>query len=245
MDRIVFWGGGEALASWQKGIGPSTILIPHGPKMSFGVISKAGLASSQLPELAARIGFDIAAWEQRACNCPQIPLIEESVSDDELTSFGRALGESLEALNERFPPAKRTSDECVEILKARELAVAKGLVTGAPIDVAGPATLDWTVICEKRPSLDEIEPSPLNRTILIKRYPSLASLSEALANHSAFLQTVGYCLGAEEISGYAVSLAAAGVTRLCPFGIMPIPAAGAPHDGRYGLRDLVRFTVIE
>ena len=32
MDRIVFWGGGEALKNWEKDLGKSVTLVRHGPK---------------------------------------------------------------------------------------------------------------------------------------------------------------------------------------------------------------------
>lgn len=244
MDRIIFWGGQDALKSWQKDLGESTLLIRHGHKISFGVVSGSGLASADVGHLTDNIALDISIWEQKACNCPQMIFVEESVAQPEMQRFLDSLAASLKKMNAAFPPGRRSNDEYVEVLKYRELALAKHFITGRPVSVIGPETLDWTIISEER-SKEAFEPSPLNRTILVKRYSSLKGLADIFREHSSYLQTVGYSLNERELSEYAVTLSAAGVTRLCPFGIMAIPTAGTPHDGGYILRDLTRLTVIE
>ena len=246
MDRIVFWGGYDALLNWERGIGEGTILVRHGPKISFGVISKDGLAGANLPELTDRMAFDISIWEQRACNCPQAVFVDEAVSDDRMKAFLDSLAGSLRKITAHIPPARCSSDEYVEILKARELALARSIVTGSDPHIDGPSTLEWTIIYNKGESKDDgTEVSPLNRTILVKRYRSLEELAELLRQRSFYLQTIGYCLAENEIQDYASALSAAGVTRLCPFGIMVIPTPGAPHDGASALRDITRTAVIE
>ena len=245
MDRIVFWGGTEALQNWERNLAESAVLVRHGPKISFGIVSKAGLADAELSGLTDNIAMDIAIWEQRACNCPQMIFVEKSVSDNEMKNFIDSLSGSLQKMHNMFPPTSRSDDEYVEILKTRELAMAGHLVTGKPVSVIGPKTLDWTIIFEKESGIGEVELSPLNRTILIKRYSSLKALIELLNEHSSYLQTVGCCLDKTEIPEYAIKLSSMGVTRLCPFGVMAIPTAGTPHDGSFALRDLTRFTVVE
>ena len=248
MDRIVFWGGGEALRSWEKGLSESAVLVKHGPKVSFGVVSSGGLTSltsEELQGLTDKIALDIAIWEQKACNCPQTIFLEESAPAGAAKRFVDSLSASLKNINSVFPPGRRSDDECVEILKTRELAVAKHLVTGDPVSVIGPKTFDWTIIFEEKGGRGEFELSPLCRTIIIKRYSSLDALSDSLKGYSSYLQTIGYCLDKPEVSEYAVKLSSLGVTRLCPFGIMAIPQPGTPHDGTFALRDLTRFTVVE
>ena len=246
MDRIVFWGGYDALASWKEGLGPSAVLIQHGPKVSFGIVSETGLEkTADLADVTERIAFDIAIWEQRACHCPQTLFIDGAISAPRAREFIDSLAESLRAMNRRFPPARRSDDEYVEILRAREAALAKRFATGEDVRVVGPKTLDWTIIYHDRAAGRRFEPSPLNRTIIIKRYNSLDDLSVILEGQSFYLQSVGYCLGDLEVSRVAAVLSRAGATRLSPFGAMAMPVPGTPHDGIYALRDLTRFTVIE
>ncbi len=245
MDRIIFWGGIEALKSWERNLGPSAVLIRHGHKISFGVISRCGLESAELPDLTDNIAIDIAMWEQKACNCPQMLFLEDEIHDIDVKRFIDSLSGSLERVNALFPPGRRSDDEYVEVLKARELARASAFVTGKPISVLGPKTFDWTIIFEEDPDRQGFEPSPLNRTIIIRRYASLKALAGLFKNYSLYMQTAGYCLADPEVREYAMKLSSIGITRLCPFGIMAIPTAGTPHDGSFALRDLTRFTVIE
>lgn len=244
MDRIVFWGGYDALVNWKRGLGHSTQLVQHGPKMSFGVISRLGLESEDMRDLADRISLDMTMWEQKACNCPQMILIEKAASDDKVEQFLKTLAEGLEKKREEFPLGDRTDDENVEILRTRELALAKGIIKKEATRINGPKTLDWTIIYDEEKNLS-LELSPLNRTIRVKRYSSTRSIEDLLKDRAFYLQTAGYALGEEEVADYAKILSKLGVTRLCRFGIMPIPTAGAPHDGSYALRDLTRVTVVE
>jgi len=245
MDRIIFWGGDDALSSWKKDLGQSTVLVQHGPKISFGVLSRAGLKPVELSGLTDRIVFDIVIWEQKACNCPQMLFVEDSVPTEEMKCFIDSLADSFKKANDRFPPGERADDEHVEILRTRELALAEHLATGRSTCIIGPETFEWTIIYEEDSQGRKFITSPLNRTIFIERYPSLRVLSDLLRDHSFYLQTVGYCLEDREISKYGIALSRLGVTRLCPFGVMAITTPGTPHDGSYALRDLTRVTVVE
>ena len=246
MNRIVFWGGYDALLSWKKNIGEESTLIQHGPKVSFGIVSKAGLESADVGELTGRIALDISVWEQRACNCPQILFLESNISSDDIDRFLGLLSGGLKRMAVKIPSARRTNDEYVEILRARELGTAKNLATGKETRVMGPGTLEWTILYDpSEKEGDRFELSPLGRTILVRRYKSLEDLSSLIRDKSFYLQTAGYCLGEREADEYSLGLSKAGVTRVCPFGVMAMPIPGTPHDGSYALRDLTRFTVVE
>lgn len=245
MDGIVFWGGVDALKSWEKDLGESVTLVRHGHKISFGVVSRAGLEDAILPDLTDNIALDITMWDQKACNCPQMIFLEGSIDDTYVDRFIVSLTESLDKACSSFPVGRRSDDEYVEVMKARELALAKHLMTGRRISFLGPRTFDWTIIFEDEVRGSVFEPSPLNRTIIIKRYASLDALSDIFKRYSSYLQTVGYCLDGAEVDEYALRLSSIGVTRLCPFGVMAIPTAGAPHDGSFALRELTRVTAVE
>ena len=245
MNRITFWGGYDALASWKKGLGVKAILVQHGPKVSFGVISNEGLIASDIKDVCERIAFDVSIWEQKACNCPQMIFVEEKVSDARMKEFLGALETAFKNINSTIPSANRSNDEFVEVLKARELAKYKACAANERVTVMGPDNLDWTIICDMDMRNKDFELSPLNRTLLIKRYRSPDDLIQSVKEQAFYLQTVGYALGEKEISGYAMALSRAGATRLCPFGIMVIPKPGTPHDGSYALRDLTRMMSVE
>lgn len=245
MNRIVFWGGYNALASWKKDLGVLPTIIQHGPKISFGIISKAGLNQAKLPELTSRIALDISVFDQNSCNSPQMLFIEKSIASEKTSNLIASLNESLRIMNTRLPPSKRSDDEFVEILKAREIALTESLINDKTVAVTGSKNLDWTIIHQKKPRTQALEFSPLNRTIIVKPYDSLEDLAVVLRTYSFHLQTIGYCLTVSEMPRYANTLSHLGVTRICPFGKMIFPKPGTPHDGRYSLRDLTRITVVD
>ena len=246
MNRIVFWGGYDALLSWKKNLGEEAILIQHGPKVSFGIVSREGLESANSGELAGRIALDVSVWDQRACNCPQMLFLAGDISDDSAGRFLELLSGSFKEIEGRIPAARRSDDEYVEVLRARELALAKNLATGKETRVMGPDTLEWTILYDSSwEDSDRFGLSPLGRTVMIRRYKSLEDLLSLIRDKSFYLQTVGYCLGESEVHEYALALSKAGVTRICPFGVMSRPLPGTPHDGSFALRDLTRFTVVE
>lgn len=169
--------------------------------------------------------------------------VEGTTPDEDTARLLEALAESLQRLSIQLPPARKTDDEYVEILKARELAQAAHLM-GSATRIVGPPGFEWTMI-SKATSDETLEPSPLNRTIVVKRYRSIQHLRAALYPQAGYLQTVGYCLDDSELEPYARMLGDIGVTRLCPFGRMTFPIAGTPHDGRYELYELVNYLTIE
>lgn len=241
MDRIIFFGGFFALSSWQKGIGPKTLLVPHGPKVSFGIVSKKSLQESNVTNITDRIAFDISIWEQKACNCPQTIFVE-NLDSEEGSCFLESLSASLERVSTLFPPLEKSKDEYVELLKTTELAIA-GDCLGEKNKVFTDGDR-WRIIAKYKEDNDIIY-SPLNRTIYVTSYSSFENVAKKLSESSFYLQTAGYSLTSNEFMNIGISLAKAGVTRLCPFGKMTIPEPGTPHDGKYLLHDLARVTVIE
>ncbi len=241
MDRIIFWGGSLALASWQKDLSEKTILIPHGPKVSFGVVSQQSLKENTVSDITDALAFDISIWEQKACNCPQTVFVE-NLDSEEGSKFLESLAISLEKASIMFPPPEKTRDEYVELIKARELAIA-----GSCLEEKNKVYSNGNIwqVTAKYITNNEITYSPLNRTIYIQSYEKIEALSLQLQQSSFYLQTVGYSLTPGEIVLYAELLSTSGVTRICPFGTMTLPEPGSPHDGKYLLPDLSRITVLE
>lgn len=241
MDRIIFWGGSMALASWQKDLSEKTILIPHGPKVSFGVVSRQSLKENTISDITDALAFDISIWEQKACNCPQTVFVEH-LDSKEGSDFLESLAISLEKTSVMFPPPEKTRDEYAELIKARELAIA-----GSCLDEKNTVYANgnnWQIIA-KYTANNELIYSPLNRTVYIQSYENIEAIALQLKQSYLYLQTTGYSLSTAEIPYYAELLSSSGVTRICPFGTMTIPEAGSPHDGKYLLPDLSRITVLE
>lgn len=233
VPAILAWGGEEMLASYREGLAPGTKLLDYGPKISFQLLTRKGLEKIGLQETASGIARDLVMWDQQACSSPQNLFVEEGVNLPQLMG---QIGDSLDA--PLFPRGELGADEQVEILKERERArVSRHLEQGHSLQGK-----DWLLHHETRPFL---RASPLNRTLIIKTFKNCEDFLAQVAPFRFYLQTCGYLTGALEKEAWLSALGAAGIKRFAPLGHMADSFPGLPHDGRYGLTELVNFTTDE
>lgn len=231
LQGIVVWGGEKAVQAYSEGLGAGCKLIAFGPKISFGVVSRLGLAQNGVREAARRAAHDIAWWDQAACASPQTIFIEGPSS-----GFLRALGEELGRLGRELPPGPLAPDVAAAIVEERHRALAAEL-EGRGRLLEGPG-LGWTVACRRDGGL---RASPLHRFIHVSSYRGMERLRALVAPAAAYLQTAGLLVGPGEKASYAEALAQAGASRTPELGHMLESETGEPHDGRYPLRELVRW----
>ncbi|TBR17245.1 hypothetical protein EPO15_17340 [bacterium] len=234
LDGAVVWGGEAAVSAYRQGLGPGCRLVAFGPKLSFGVVSRAGLRRVGVREAARRAARDVAWWDQNACASPQT-LFVEGPRDD---AFLEALAAELGRLARDFPAGAPSPDAAASALEERHRALAAELTGRGRLLAAEDGA--WSVAWRKEPAL---RASPLNRFLQVSPYRGLAHLAELVRPAAAFLQTAGLLVGASEEPAYADALAAAGASRLPALGAMLEARTGEPHDGRYPLSELVRWVV--
>jgi phenylacetate-coenzyme A ligase PaaK-like adenylate-forming protein len=234
LDGVVVWGGEAAVAAYRQGLGPGCRLVPFGPKLSFGVVSRAGLRRVGVREAARRAARDVAWWDQNACASPQT-LFVQGPRDD---AFLEALAAELRHLARSFPAGTPSPDAAASAVEERHRALAAELTGRGRLLAAGDGS--WSVAWRQEPAL---RASPLNRFLQVSPYRDAAHLAELVRPAAAFLQTAGLLVGSAEEPAYAETLAAAGAARLPALGSMLEARTGEPHDGRYPLSELVRWVV--
>ncbi len=233
VPAILAWGGEEMLESYRRGLAPGTKLLDYGPKISFQVLTKGGLEKAGLDAASAAIARDLVMWDQQACSSPQNLFVEKGADIPKLLE---AIGRHLDA--PAFPRGELSADEHVELLKERERArVSRHLEGGHSREGA-----TWLLHHETRPFL---RASPLNRTLVLKDFTDEADLLRQVAPFRFYLQSCGYLTGAEEKERWLSVLGRAGLKRFAPLGKMSETFAGLPHDGRYGLTELVSLVTDE
>ncbi|MBI3298259.1 MAG: AMP-binding protein [Elusimicrobia bacterium] len=230
LQGVVVWGGAEAVASYREGLGPGCRLVAFGPKLSFGVISRAGLALHGPREAARRAARDIVWWDQAACASPQTLFVE----DDDPEELLGALAAELARLDREVPPGRLPADAAADRAAERHRALAAEL-EGRGRLLAGAG---WTVAWRRDGAL---RASPLNRYIQVSSYRGLEGLRAQVEPAAAYLQSAGLLVGPREREDYSAALAAAGASRTPELGRMLESSAGEPHDGRYPLRELTRM----
>ncbi|MEB3196934.1 MAG: acyl-CoA reductase [Candidatus Sericytochromatia bacterium] len=243
VDAVVVWGGDEVVATYRQSLGPQARLIAYGPKVSMALLGADTLQGDGLQQAAAEAARDVALWDQNACSSAQAIYLEDP--EGALTPrFVAALSEALDRLADELPMGTLDLHEKAEITKERELAIARELLGGPRLVVpTRPGrTQSWTMLVDPSP---EFELSPLYRTVAIKPVQDLALAIPQLARWRAYLQTVGLRVAPARLGPLAQALLAAGVHRVTRTGEMSGGAPGEPHDGVYGLGELVRWISLD
>jgi len=239
-DALVAYGGNSTLAAIQQRLPVTTRFLPHGHKISFGMVARSALNARQGAELARRVAYDVMRYDQAGCYSPQMLFVERGgkVSPDEFASY---IAHELAALAHKHPRRPLASEEINSIAAWRNGEEIRAL--GGDRRLYGEAADDWAVV-----SVDHAEPlSPaaLGRTLKVVCVDALEEVVDLVAPQRHFLQTAGVAAAPQALFGISALLGQVGVTRIAAFGNMTSPEAGWHHDGRFSLLDLVTITEIE
>lgn len=228
VSTIIAWGGEEMIDSYRKDLPREVKLLDFGPKISIQVLSKKSLQDKDLSEVAKRIVSDVIPWDQGACASPQNLYLQEGINSDEL----------LTALDVAFRKSPERGlideDEATEVLKEKYRSLYSELMeNGKSFDGE-----NFLLHLENNRSL---RPSPLHRSLIIKKFKDENELLGLLEPFSYYLQSCSYLLSNDEKESFLNTLALTGLKRFAPLGTVTYGMAGAPHDGRFVLRELVSF----
>lgn len=239
-DVLVAYGGNPTLAAIQQRLPVTTRFLPHGHKISFGLVARSALNARQGAELARRVAYDVMRYDQAGCYSPQMLFVERGgkVSPDEFASYIAHELASLAHKHPRRPLANNEMNSIAAWRNGEEIRALSGDRT-----LYGEAADSWAVV-----SVDHAEPlSPaaLGRTLKVVCVDALEEVVDLVAQQRHFLQTAGVAAAPNELFRISALLGQVGVTRIAAFGNMTSPEAGWHHDGRFSLLDLVTITEIE
>ena len=229
VNTIIAWGGEEMMESYRKDLPKSVKLLDFGPKISFQFITQNALKNKNLNVVCDKIVADVIPWDQSACSSPQNLYLQEGIDQNLF----------LAALDEAFIRAPKggvlTEDEATEMLKETYRGYYSELIEDGKI-LSRPES--HLLHAEKNKF---IKPSPLHRSLIIKSFKDDKDLYEHLEPFSYYLQSCSYLVTEKEKNDYLSTLALTGIKRFAPLGTVTWGMDGAPHDGRYVLRELVQF----
>jgi hypothetical protein len=239
-DTVLAYGGNETLAALRQQLPVSTRFLPHGHKLSVGLVSAAALDAQHLPGVARAAALDVVRYEQQGCYSPHAYYVARGgrVSPRE---FALALAGELSALQHKFARRTLSLEEAASVAGWRQGQELRG--QDGSVELIGDAGAPWAVAYADQAG--PLLPCALNRTVQVQAVASLAETLPLLAVQRDFLQTVGIAASPEELHALAEGLGLAGATRICALGQMTAPEAGWHHDGRFSLLDLVRMVEIE
>lgn len=236
VDGVVVWGGEAAVQGWREHLPARTRLIEFGPKLSFAMVSNAGMHRLGVEEIADALAQEMSIWDQNACTAPQICYVEGEANASLLVDH---LGCALDAREKILPAGSVDLHAAVEIQKMRSVAeIAEG--RGLGMLRKSKQKLGWTVVLDSDPTPDT---SPLHRTLKVVPVKSLAVAIEELSSVRGYLQTCGLAAAETEEAELTHHLVNLGVPRIVDIGLMAGGLADDPHDGKYDLPQLLNLVV--
>ena len=233
-DTVVVYGGEGAVASISERAGPGTMVLEHGPRLSFGVVGKQADPAS-LPE---EIAEAVAAYDQQGCVSPHVVYVERGGAI-EPRDLAQAVAGRLRVLAATKPRRKLSHAEALAVHDARTRAEFRA-IGGENVDVFASDDTSYTVIYDERISLPT---SCLNRTLYVIAIDDAHELHAVLKPYKAVLQSVALAgFSSDQMMAVSKQLTDAGATRITTFSELPWPPMWWQHDGRGPLRELLSMS---
>ena len=228
-DKIVAWGGGEAINNVIKYLMPGLQLVSFDPKTSISMIGSEAFNSDEiLDQVATRAASDVGMLNQEACVCSRVLFVEGE--RQQVARFCERLQRKLvdrNAISGKAPPLPRDLAEEVEALRAME----------DDFGVWGVGDGSGLVVLSEEP----VDFHPINKTANVVY---VRSLKDALKYVNVATQTVGV-YPPSRMPELRDGLASGGAQRVVRLGDAGGQSIGAPHDAMYIMHRFVHWIVHE
>ena len=228
-DKIVAWGGGDAINNVIKYLMPGLQLVSFDPKTSISMIGIEAFDSDEvLDEVSTRAANDVGLLNQEACVCSRVLFVEGERR--QVDRFCERLQRKLvdrNALSGKAPPLPRDLAEEVDSMRLMDDEFGVwGIGDGSGLVVRSDEPVDF---------------HPINKTANVV---AVSSLREALKYVNVATQTVGVYPPARQ-AGLRDGLASGGAQRIVRLGDAGGQSIGAPHDAMYVMHRFVHWIVHE
>ncbi len=248
-DRVVVYGGDEAVEAVRRRVSPGVPVVVYGPRIGGGVVLRDAAGAHGPVEDAARA---ILAYGQRGCVSPHQVWVEEGGARTPET-WARALAVALADLASgyRLPITDPAFRAFVEGARWREASGSgehlhgggAGAEEGGPRGRSGAEADGWAVLWD--PSPGGLEPGCGGHLVRVRPLARSADLPPLLEPARNRLQTLAVEGGEPGRSTLALHLARVGVTRITTFRDQPWPPAWWRQDGVGPLATLTRWATLE
>jgi hypothetical protein len=225
IDKIVAWGGGDAINNVIGYLGPGIQLISFDPKSSISMIGREAFASDDtVAEVAERLAADTTVFNQEACLASRYAFVEGERDQVEAlcAKLAPRLGVDRDFASAVAPPVAAQVRDEVEVMNAM-----------GDVKVWGGFDGHGLVILSDEP----VEFLPSNKT---SNVVMVDSLDDAVRYVNVATQTIGV-YPYERKAHLRDRLASAGAQRLCRLGTANAHALGSPHDAMYPLQRFVHW----
>lgn len=224
-DKIVAWGGGEAINNVIQYLGPGIQLISFDPKSSISMIGREAFESEdRIVDVAERLATDTTVFNQEACLASRFAFVEGERAQVEslCEALARRLAVDRDFASAVGPPVPSEMRDEIQVTEAM-----------GDLKVWGDFGGHGLVILSDRP----VEFQPTNKTSNVVMVPSL---DDAVRYVNVATQTIGV-YPYERKAQLRDLLASAGAQRLCRLGTANAHVLGSPHDAMYPLQRFVHW----
>jgi len=228
-DKIVAWGGGDAIKNVIKYLGPGFQLVSFDPKTSISMVGREAFESEEsLKDAADRASADVMMLNQEACAASRFQFVEGS--EEQVDRFSETLQQRIAeraAISGDIRPLDMDMKEQIEMMQ----------IMDDDYHVFG--KLDGTGVVIH--SVEPVDFHPINKTANVVR---VESLDDAIRYVNVATQTVGF-YPFNRMSDYRDRLAGGGVQRVTQLGEAGATTIGNPWDAMYPLHRFVHWNVHE
>jgi Acyl-CoA reductase (LuxC) len=225
-DKIVAWGGGDAINNVIKYLGPGMQLVSFDPKTSISMIGADGFTSDAvIEEIAEAAATDVSVFNQEACLASRFIFVEGERDGVEMF---------CERLQARLGVDRETASEVahpLDVETREELAMLQ--VMDDDCKVWGKPDGRGLVVLTGEP----VEFHPSNKTANVVHVPSL---DDAVRYVNVATQTIGMYPPATK-AALRDRLASAGAQRVVRLGGAAKHVEGGPHDAMFALQRMVHW----
>lgn len=228
-DKIVAWGGGDAINNVIKYLGPGFQLVSFDPKTSISMVGKEAFESEEtLKDAADRASADVMMLNQEACAASRFQFVEGT--EEQVDQFSEVLQQRITeraAMSGDIRPLDMDMKEQIEMMQLMD----------DDYHVFG--KLDGTGVVIH--STEPVDFHPINKTANVVR---VESLDEAVRYVNVATQTVGF-YPFNRMADYRDRLASGGAQRVTQLGDAGGITIGNPWDAMYPLHRFVHWNVHE
>jgi hypothetical protein len=228
-DKIVAWGGGDAIKNVVKYLGPGFQLVSFDPKTSISMVGRQAFDSEQsLNDAADRASADVMILNQEACVASRFIYVEGS--HEQADQFSQRLQARIAERARASGDARPLEMDLREQIEALMMMDDEFRVFGKP-DGKG------LVIRSDEP----VNFHPIGKTANVV---CVQRLDDAMKFVNVATQTVGF-YPFNRMADYRDRLASGGAQRIVQLGDAGPSTIGNPHDAMYPLHRFVHWMAHE
>ena len=228
-DKIVAWGGGDAINNVVKYIGPGFQLVSFDPKTSISMVGREALADDAVLDLVADLtSMDVMTLNQEACVASRYQFVEgtQAEVDRFCAALHKHIARRAAESGDVRPMAMDMKEEIESLMMMDDEYGVWGKTDGKGLVIRSEEPVDF---------------HPINKTANVVR---VDSLDDAVKWVNVATQTVGF-YPFERMPAYRDRLAAGGAQRVVHLGEAGPATIGNPHDAMYPLHRFVHWMVHE